>query len=1158
MISIFLAILAFIVFTILIDHVAIGLVFSGLLIVLWLLARQLTKLNQRIDFLESNSVISAIPEPVSDQESVTPDLADSPLQVSEVVAEEVPSAPDSPPEVTPEPVSTAAKTRPQDSVVSKPIMQETPAGGERKDGPDSRFEPPTPDKPGFISELAGKIVNGIWRWITDGNIFVRVGIIILFMGMTFLIRYAIGENLIPIEFRLAAVAATAIALLVWGWMQRLKRSNFALVVQGGGIGLLYLTIFAGFSLYRVLPSTPAFILLAAIVVLAATLAILQDAKPLALFATVGGFLAPILTSSGSNNYIGLFSYYTVLNIGIFSIAWFKSWRILNFLGFVFTFVISGIWGALSYKPEFFSTTEPFLIIFFLLYVGIAVLFAYRQAPLFKDYVDSSLIFGTPLLAFGMQCALVNEFEYGIAISAFSLAGFYLALTYLLWEKLGAKFRLLCETFLSLGVIFATLAIPFAIDGTLTGATWAIEGAGILWVSIQQKQKYRRLFGAGLIFTAGIILAYELLLSSNAQSVNYQYAFVNSAFMGSTLIAIAASCASWLLSRNFEGKLGLEAELCYGLLAYALFVLLAGFEYQIIEFDLYKSHGNSLAVFSIISSLSYLVAARKLNWVLGHWVSLGFINLIVPAALLSLLYQSQLAANYGYFVWPLAGIANFYILNQTKSIINPKISLLAHFVASALLAGLLFWEGIWQLLLGYSLLAIAFNLLGERLNWAYIKYCALIFLPVLVICSIAAIIIDGNLVDLSSIGSDFSWPFAPGMALWPFGFGAYFYLLFGNRSEGYKYISQLHYACALLIAGLLLWLGLWPLLLGATALCGFGYYLWRQYSWVEMRTISTALLPVMVLVPVIGIAATNYDPFNLTSFNLNMAPIGGLGFVLWPLAFATLYLIYWLSDKEEKPAHGILHAIALLLLVWIVTWKISWFALDLVSFYNAWHLILLPLATLIAIRSILSASMWPYNVHKESYQQFALIPLAGATIVWSFLQLNSSASALPLPWVPVLNPVDIMQAVIVMGWIWKGRVVIDSLPGEWPVKPCIIALLGFVFIWINVDLLRVIHHWVGIEWNFGTLITADISQTSLSILWALLGLVITFYATRKAERQLWLYGATLLGVVILKLFLIDLSAQETIERIVSFTGVGLLLTLVGYFSPLPPRETLIKS
>ena len=1156
--SIFFVILAFFIFATLFDHVAIGLALSGMLVVLWFLSRRFSELNQRIDELESKSVISVVPEPVSEQESVAPDLTESRAEVNEVVAEEIPSAPDIVPEVTPTPVSTAAKIRHQESIASKPITRESPTDSEKRDVPSTRVEPQKPDKPSFISELAGKIANGIWRWITDGNVFVRVGIIILFMGMTFLIRYAIGENLIPIEFRLAAVAATAIALLAWGWLQRQKRRNFALVVQGGGIGLLYLTIFAGFSLYHILPSTPAFILLFAVVVLAAILAILQDAKPLALFATVGGFLAPVLTSSGSNNYIGLFSYYTVLNIGIFSIAWFKSWRILNFLGFVFTFAISGIWGALSYKPEFFSTTEPFLIIFFLLYVAIAVLFAYRRAPLFNDYVDSSLIFGTPLLAFGMQCALVNDFEYGIAISAFSLAGFYLTLTYLLWEKFGAQFRLLCETFLSLGVIFATLAIPFAIDGSLTGATWAIEGAGILWVSIQQKQKYRRLFGAGLIFAAGIIIAYELLLSSNAQSVIYQYAFLNSAFMGSTLIAIAASCASWLLSRDFEGKLGMEIKLGYGLLAYALFTLLAGFEYQIIEFDLYKSHGNSLAVLSILSGLSYLIAAKKLNWVLGHWVSLGFINLIVPAALLSLLYQTQLAANYGYLVWPLAGIANFYILNQTKSIINPKVSLPAHFVASALLAGLLFWEGIWQLLLGYSLLAIAFNLLGDRLNWGYIKACALIFLPVLVLCSIAAIIIDGNLVDLSSIGSDFSWPFAPGAVLWPFGFAAYFYLLFGNRDEGYQYISELHYAGALLIAGLLLWLGLWPLLLGATALCGLGYFLWRQYSWLEMRVISTALLPVMVLVPVIGIAASNYDPFKLPAFNLDMSPIEGIGFVLWLLAFAALYLIYWLSDREEKPAHGILHAIALLLLTWLVTWKMSWFALDLVSFYNAWHLILLPVATLIAIRSILSAAKWPYNAHKESYHQFALIPLAGATVVWSFLQLNSSASSLPLPWLPVLNPIDIMQAVIIMGWIWKGRVVIDRLPGEWSVKPCILGLLGFMFLWINVDLLRAIHHWVGIEWDFSALVTADISQTSLSILWALLGLVVTFYATRKAKRQLWLYGATLLGVVILKLFLIDLSAQETIERIVSFTGVGLLLTLVGYLSPLPPRDSVAKS
>jgi uncharacterized membrane protein len=82
--------------------------------------------------------------------------------------------------------------------------------------------------------------------------------------------------------------------------------------------------------------------------------------------------------------------------------------------------------------------------------------------------------------------------------------------------------------------------------------------------------------------------------------------------------------------------------------------------------------------------------------------------------------------------------------------------------------------------------------------------------------------------------------------------------------------------------------------------------------------------------------------------------------------------------------------------------------------------------------------------------------------------------------------------------------------------------------------------------------ADLTQTLMSLVWSVLGLVGTFYAARIKHRQLWLVSAILLAVVVLKLFVIDLSAQDTIERIVSFTGVGLLLTFVGYFSPIPPK------
>jgi uncharacterized membrane protein len=59
------------------------------------------------------------------------------------------------------------------------------------------------------------------------------------------------------------------------------------------------------------------------------------------------------------------------------------------------------------------------------------------------------------------------------------------------------------------------------------------------------------------------------------------------------------------------------------------------------------------------------------------------------------------------------------------------------------------------------------------------------------------------------------------------------------------------------------------------------------------------------------------------------------------------------------------------------------------------------------------------------------------------------------------------------------------------------------------------------------------------------------ATRIRARALWLTGAGLLVAVVVKLFLIDLSSIGTIERIVSFVGVGVLMLVLGYFSPLPP-------
>src|SRR4030095_6812887 len=91
----------------------------------------------------------------------------------------------------------------------------------------------------------------------------------------------------------------------------------------------------------------------------------------------------------------------------------------------FYLIIGLVWGSRFYRVELFASTEPFLVLFFLFYVAIAVLFALRQEASIKSRVDGALVFGTPLIAFGLQVALVKNFEYGAAYSALALSFFYL-------------------------------------------------------------------------------------------------------------------------------------------------------------------------------------------------------------------------------------------------------------------------------------------------------------------------------------------------------------------------------------------------------------------------------------------------------------------------------------------------------------------------------------------------------------------------------------------------------------------------------------------------------------------------------------------------------------------------------------------------------------
>ena len=299
----------------------------------------------------------------------------------------------------------------------------------RAAAPPSQPTAPARPAPPRTPSATDRAVAGFIAWLKRGNPLARIGIVILFFGAAFLAKYAADNSLFPIELRFIALALGAFALLIVGWRLRERRAIYATAPAGRRHRRPVSHRVRGDApvsapAARDSPSDCSRSLRSRRRCWQSR----RDALALAVIGTAGGFLAPILVSTGSGNYVALFTYYALLNLGVFAVAWFKTWRVLNVLGFLFTFTITGLWRAnVVPRATTWSTADGFLILFFLMYVAVSILNCVRQPPNLKGYVSGSLVFGLPVVAFTLHATMISRIEYGLAWSAFALGAFYLLL-----------------------------------------------------------------------------------------------------------------------------------------------------------------------------------------------------------------------------------------------------------------------------------------------------------------------------------------------------------------------------------------------------------------------------------------------------------------------------------------------------------------------------------------------------------------------------------------------------------------------------------------------------------------------------------------------------------------------------------------------------------
>jgi uncharacterized membrane protein len=282
-----------------------------------------------------------------------------------------------------------------------------------------------------------------------------------------------------------------------------------------------------------------------------------------------------------------------------------------------------------------------------------------------------------------------------------------------------------------------------------------------------------------------------------------------------------------------------------------------------------------------------------------------------------------------------------------------------------------------------------------------------------------------------------------------------------------------------------------------------------------------------------------------------------------LAWAAVFVVHFISLRRLAsmlPARALstAHVLGCWLLIGVLALELRYGLLLLSGHYNAWRW--LGWAMLPSLYLVLAAAPrawpWPVSAYPREYRVYAAAPLALLMLGWFWLaNVVSDGAAEPLPYVPLINPLELGLLFTLFGvYVWSRSAVT-----QWTIRKDYAAhatqlIVGVsLFAFFTALVMRTAHHWGDVPFELDALLESMRVQAGLSIVWTLIALSLMIGGHLRHRREVWLIGAALIGVVVAKLFFVELSNRGGLARIVSFIGVGVLLLVVGYFAPLPPRR-----
>lgn len=496
---------------------------------------------------------------------------------------------------------------------------------------------PQPQKEKTVPAPAGRQALALevklgTRWLN------WVGIVMTVVGIGFFLKYAYDNAWIGPSGRLAIGTFLGIAALALG--ERFRRKDWGVLFQvltGGGIAAFYLCVFFSFQVYHLSDQTFSMILTILVTALAVAMAVAHDAAPIAILGLLGGFLSPVLLSTGTNHPYALFIYIAILNLVALGAAYFRRWRALDFLCFLGTSFIYQGWYRKFYASDQMMPALIFISLFYLMFLLIPTLHSLvRRVP---ETVEGLAMVALNA-AFSFFCyydVLFRDYRYALGFVTLGQALLVLLL-FQAWVSRIGNDTWTPANFLIIALGLVTIAVPIQLKLYGIPIAWSMEGAVFVFLGIRFRQIICRAAGVVALILAGGGLLIRLPLHSQ-----FFTPVLNIPFGSWAVVTAMAGVSGMLISRDKENRdLWHQAlKATASLLAFALGCLLLSLEvshlwatnYPIANFRTYEN-ASLMVLWSAIPAITALFLKRAgLNgWMPVSWVCLGVGALVMFAGL----------------------------------------------------------------------------------------------------------------------------------------------------------------------------------------------------------------------------------------------------------------------------------------------------------------------------------------------------------------------------------------------------------------------------------------------------------------------------------------------------------------------------------------------